>query len=76
MPRKPLDNERRHDKLYCYGEEVPQVLLSALSHKIMPPEARCQEDRGINAEQIPQLFRVIQKKATVILGYSTSLRGS
>jgi hypothetical protein len=60
MPRKPLDNERRHDKLFCYGEEVPQVLLSALRHKIMPPEARCQEDRGINAEQIPQLFRVTQ----------------
>ena len=58
MPRKPLDNERRHDKLFCYGEEMPQGLLSALRHKIMPPEARCQEDRGINAEQIPQLFRV------------------
>ena len=49
MPRKPLDNERRHGKLSCYGEEVPQALLSALSHKTMPTEARCQEDRGINA---------------------------
>ncbi len=49
MPRKPLNNERRHDKLFRYGEERPQALLSALSHKIMPLEARCQVDRGINA---------------------------
>ena len=50
MPRKPLGPERRHDKLVRYGEEVPQALLSALSHQFMPPEARGQEDRGINAE--------------------------
>lgn len=56
MPRKPLDNERRHGKLFRYGEEVPQALLSALSHKTMPPEARCQEERGINATLHPTIF--------------------
>lgn len=56
MPRKPLDNERRRDKLLCYGEEVPEAVLSARSHKFMPTEARCQEDRGINANHSLQVL--------------------
>ena len=56
MPRKSLDNERRHGKLFRYGEEVPQARLSALSHKSMPQEARCQEGRGINAAPNPTTF--------------------
>ena len=56
MPRKLLDNERRHGKLFCYGEEMPQVFIFALSHKIMPTEPRCQEDRGINAVSNPTTF--------------------
>ena len=56
MPRKPLDEEMRHGKLIRCGEELPQACLSALSHKTMPPEARCQEDRGINATLNPTEF--------------------
>ena len=38
---------------------LPQALLSALSHQFMPPEARGQEDRGINAEPYLQQLKTV-----------------
>lgn len=42
VPRKLLDNERQHGKLFSYGEELP--------------ETRCQTDRGINAVEKSHRF--------------------
>lgn len=46
MPRKVLDDEERHDRLFAMAMN-PVRDLSPLSHELMSPEAHCQVHRGI-----------------------------
>ncbi|MCR6545275.1 hypothetical protein [Dehalobacterium formicoaceticum] len=48
MPRKPLDNEFRHVRLMRQASTMLAWGMPLMPEN-MPVEARCQEDRGINA---------------------------